>query len=405
MIKNYIQLQIQEIRSHKSLMWYGFFLSLIHVVTFYLWYDNAFIYHYVTKNANTICWPHIPFCESLRFFSPLGAEIFLYLYLSLSIFTAFLFINKKTVWLAYSLFFVINIAKLYIFFLDYRLMGNYHYMPFVISFLYLFAKQRLFFIPLMIVLFYAFAGLLKLSNLDWMTGLALPKRLRFFLFFNEEITMLLCFYVVCLETIGSWLLILKTRWKAFAYMQFLLFHAMSYFIVGYFYPLVMFAILSLFIFAYIFNEKCEPFNLKKMYVGYLFVLFFIIGNTISTLIPGDAALTGEGRIYGLNLFDAHSDCDSQIFIKFKDQTIQEPFSSYKEYPARIRCIPYIDFNTSKKICAFYKNEPNFIDLDWSFYSRLRSETHHIRLVNEKNFCSKNLEYYSWRKNPWIKIRK
>ena len=174
--------------------------------------------------------------------------------------------------------------------MDYRFMGNYHYMPFLVSFMFLFIPQKLFFIPLLLVCFYFFAGLLKVSNLDWLTGLAFPENLDFPLFFNENIKLILCFYVVCLEIIGVWCLVfiqtnckgkellntfaffrrktatkkirsrnIKTIWKIMIYFQLILFHALSYFIVGYFYPLIMFCLLSLFFFIFILNEKSDIF--------------------------------------------------------------------------------------------------------------------------------------------------
>ncbi|MDE0518130.1 MAG: hypothetical protein OXH36_01040 [Bdellovibrionales bacterium] len=402
-LKNYIQDQIKEIGSYKSLRWYGFFLSLTHVVTFFFWHHNGTIYQNTIKNANTVCWPQIPFCESLRVLSPFGVEVLLYVYLCLAFFTAFIFLNKKFVTLAYWLFLTVNVIKFYLFFLDYLMMGNYHYMPFLVSFCFLFIRQKLFFIPILITSFYFFAGLLKISNLDWLTGLAFSQNLNFPLFFNEEVKLTLCFYVVCLEIIGSWFLILKTRWKAAVLVQFVLFHIMSYFFTGYFYPLVMLCLLSLFFLIFVFQERVFiSLDIKKLWPGILFMCLVVAGNLLSFFIPGREGLTGEGRLWGVNMYDAHTQCNSQIFLKFKNQTIQESFTSHAEYSMRIHCDPYIDFNTVKKACDFYKDEPEFIDIDWSLYIKLRSDLEYKKIVNEENVCSKNLKYSSLRKNPWIK---
>ena len=405
MVVKYIQSQIEEIRNYKTLRWYGVFLSLVHVVTFFFWHHTAFVYQYIPKTANTLCWPQIPFCESLRFLSPMGVQITLFLYLALALLTVFLFLRKNTLAYAYWLFLFINVIKLYLFFMDYRLMGNYHYMPFVISFAYLFIRQKLFFIPILIGSFYFFAGVLKLSNFEWLTGLAFPKGVRFPFFFNEDIKMLLCFYVVCLEIIGTWLLILKTRWKMAAYFQFIIFHIMSYFIVDYFYPAVMLCLLSVFLLMYIFRENVVKLSIRNTFFGILFLSLVIAGNILSVFIPGDAALTGEGRYYGLNMYDANTECDSQIFLRFKNKTIQESFSAYREYSMRIQCEPYVDFNTVSKICSYYKSDPDFIDMDWSLYSKLGSDLSFQRIVNERDVCSKNLQYSSWKKNKWIKVEK
>ena len=403
-LKDYIQDQIKEIKSYKSLRWYGFFLSLVHVVTFFFWHHNGVIHHYLTKNANTVCWPQFPFCEAFRFLSPFGAQILLYMYLFLALFASFLFLNKKFTSIAYWLFLIISLIKTYLFFTDYSMMGNYHYMPFLVSFIFLFIRQKLFFIPILIASFYFFAGLLKISNLDWLTGMAFTQDVQFPLFFNEEIKMILCFYVVCLEIIGSLFLISKTHWKAAALVQFTLFHIMSYFIVGYFYPVIMLCLLSFFALGFLFKEtSIDSINIKKLWPGILFMCLVVAGNMLSVFIPGRAGLTGEGRLYGLNMYDAHTQCYSQIFLKFKSQIIQESFAMNREYALRVKCDPYIDFNTVKKVCAFYKDESEFIDLDWSLWSKLRSDLEYKKIVNEKDVCSKDLKYSSWRKNSWIKI--
>ena len=401
--KNYISSQIQEIQSCRSLRWYGFFLSLTHVVTFFFWHNNGVVYQYLTKNANTLCWPQIPFCESLRFLSPLSAQVVLYVYLSLALATAFLFLNKKRIKSAYWFLFAVNLIKIYIFFLDYRLMGNYHYMPFIVSFAYLFVRQKLLFIPLLISSFYLFAGILKLSNFDWLTGLAFTKNVQFPLFFNKDIKMLLCFYVVCLEMIGTWFLIIKNRWRAAVFIQFIFFHIMSYFIVGYFYPAIMLCLLSLFLFMFIFNEADKLLNIKVLLPGLFLVFLVVAGNVLSVFLPGDAGLTGEGRLYGLNMYDAHTECQSQMILKFKNENIEESFDSYKSYALRIQCDPYIDFNTVSKLCAYYKNELEFIDIDWVLHSKLRSDIEYKAIVNEKDVCKQNLKYSSWSKNRWIKV--
>ena len=155
---------------------------------------------------------------------------------------------------------------------------------------------------------------------------------------------------------------------------------------------------------YIFKEEYSAFNKRNALSGVLFISLVVIGNTLSVFIPGDASLTGEGRYYGLNMYDANTECDSQIFIRFKNKTIQESFSSYREYAMRIQCEPYVDFNTVNKICAYYKNDSDFIDVDWSLYSKLGSDLSFQRIVNERDVCSKNLQYSSWKKNKWIKVK-
>ena len=394
--------QIQEISSHKSLSWYGIFLSLIHVVTFFLWHNNAFIHQYLPKTANSLCWPQIPFCDVLKVFSPLGVHILLYAYLVMSLLTIFLFLKRKTVIYAYWLFLIINLLKLYMFLMDYHLLNSSHYLPFLVSFVFLFIRKKIFFSALLISCFYLFTGLLHIKNPSWLMELAFSRNTWFPSFVHENIRLFICFYVLCLEMIGALFLVLNTRWRAFIYVQFILFYSVSYFITGYFHPAVFLSLLSLFVLKDYFKEKYKISNLREAVPGVVFVSFVILGSLLGFLIPGNGNLTKEGRLYALTMSSPRMYCDSHIVLHFKGKTLQEHFPKYREYSLSLRCDPYIDWYKIKKICAYYKNDPDFIDLDWSFDSRLSYSLDYSRLVEEKSVCSKNLKYSSWRKNDWIK---
>ena len=401
-VLSYIKSQIQEISSCKSLSCYGIFLSLIHVATFFLWQNNAFIFQYMTKTANSLCWPQIPFCETLKVFSPLGAQFLLYTYLVLALLTAFLFLNRKTITHAYWLFLVINLLKLYMFLMDYQLMNSSHYLHFLVSFAFLFIRQKLFFISLLICFFYLFTGFLQIQNPYWLMKLAFHENIWFPSFINESVKLLICLYVLCLEMIGSLLLIVNTRWRAaFIYIQFILFYLASYFITDYFPPTVFLFLLSLFVLKDYFNEKYKISNFREMISGTVFTSLVIFGSLLAFLIPGKSELTKEGTLYALDRYSVKPYCHSHIILHFKNKTLQQHFPKY-DYPLSVRCDPYIDWYKIKKICSYYKKDPDFMDLDWTLDSRLRYSVFHSRLVEEKSVCSKNLRYSSWKKNAWIK---
>ena len=404
-ILNYIKSQIQEIKSYKSLSWYGAFLSLIHIATFFLWHNNAFIFQYLTKTANGLCWPQIPFCEMLKLFSPLGVQILLYTYIVMTLLTAFLFLNRKTIAHAYCLFLVINLLKLYMFLMDYQLMNSSHYLPFLVSFVFLFLRQKLFFISLLISCFYIFTGFLQIKNPYWLIGLAFHQNIWFPAFINESVKLLICFYILCLEMIGSLLLVLNIRWKAaFIYIQFILFYLASYFITSYFTshfpPTVFLSLLSLFVLKDYFNEKYRISNFREIISGTVFISLVIFGSLLAFLIPGRSELTKEGSLYALNRTSVWNYCHNHSILHFKNKTLQHYFPIYR-YPLSIRCDPYIEWYKIKKICSYYKKDPDFIDLDWTFDNRMKYSLLD-RLVEEKSVCSKNLQYSSWKKNVWIK---
>ena len=399
---NYIKSQIQEIYSHKSLSLYGAFLSLIHIVTFFFWHNNSVIFQYLPKTANSLCWPQIPFCDSLKLFSPLGVQILLYIYLVMTLLTICLFLNRKTIGYAYWLFLIINLLKLYLFLMDYHLASNAHYLPFFISFAYLFIPQKLLFIPILISCFYFFTGLLQINNPNWLMYLVFSKNIWFPSFVHEDIRLFICFYVLCLEMIGALFLPLKNKWKAFIWTQFILFYFASYFAIGYFLPTIFLSIFSLFVFQAFFNEKYNIIDFRTIVPGTVFTSMVLLGSLLTFLMPGNTNLTKEGQLYALNTSAPQIYCDSHIILHFKNKTLQEHFPRYREYSLSLRCNPYMEWYKIKKICSIYKKSANFIDLDWFFDSTLRYRWEYKRLIEEKSVCSKNLRYSSWKKNNWIK---
>ena len=202
--------------------------------------------------------------------------------------------------------------------------------------------------------------------------------------------------------IGALFLVLNNRWKMLIYIQFILFYFASYFVTGYFHPTVFLLLLSLFVLKDRFNEKYRISDFREAVPGAVFTGFVMLGSLLGFLIPGNGSLTKEGRLYALNMSSPRVYCNSHIVLHFKNKTLQEHFPKYREYPLSLRCDPYIEWYKIKKICSYYKKDPDFMGLDWSFDSRLSYSLAYSRLVEEKSVCNKNLKYSSWRKNKWIK---
>ena len=411
----FLKQSLNEIVSHRALSFYGCALSLAHIVTFFFWNKPSIVNTWMVQNENTLCWPHFPFCESLQLSSPAIAGGVLYVYLCISVLSAVFFLNKKTVKVAYFLFLLALFTKYGIFLMDYRFMGNYHYMHFIISLVYLFIPQKMFFIPLFIVLFYFFAGLLKTTNMEWLTGLALFKPPPVFI--SEEVLKILCFLVVLLETVGVWFLILKTRIREGIFFCFVVFHAVSYYFVGYYYPLIMFTLISIFPLKW--SQKQEDQkqedqkqgNQKSFSVflsrsnyraGGVCLVVFCFCQLMPFLIKGDSSLTGEGRLFSLNMFDANTYCRSQARVRFKNRTVEVPLP-HEPLEVRIHCDPYVYFYQAQQLCQVYKTKKNFKDLDLILFSKLKSDREYTTLIDEKNFCAQKLSYSIYRKNKWIKI--
>src|SRR5499426_2010967 len=238
----FIRSQIAEIERDTALRWYGVAMAVLHVVTYLFWVDQR-IAAYVNAQAEPICWPLVPACEELRVLSAPGVALLLRAYFAAAIGAGILFASRRLVPWAYASLVAVSVLKLAIMLLDYRLRMNQHYMAFFATFAYLFVPAKRDVLRVLITLFYFWAGTLKL-NWEWISGAGLYRPMWPF---SGVGVVVACVYVIVLELVVAWGLLAKHAWIFWAALaQFLLFHAMSWQVVGFFYPLLMFAILAIF---------------------------------------------------------------------------------------------------------------------------------------------------------------
>jgi hypothetical protein len=67
------------------------------------------------------------------------------------------------------------------------------------------------------------------------------------------------------------------------------------------------------------------------------------------LSPGDPAVTGEGRIFAINMMDAKVECDHFEFAR-DGAVIHETSELYPNVGVRIRCDPIRFWNKARNVC-------------------------------------------------------
>src|SRR5215471_5832688 len=288
----FIRSQIAEIERDDVLRWYGVAMAFLHVVTYLYWVDQR-IAAFVGANAEPICWPLVPECGALRVLPPAGIVLVLRAYFAAAVGTGILFASRRLVPWAYASLVLVNALKLAIMLLDYRLRMNQHYMAFFAAFAYLFLPAKRDCLRVLITLFYFWAGTLKL-NWEWMSGAGLYRPMWPF---SGAGVVVACVYVIGLELVVAWGLLAQRAWIFWAALaQFLVFHALSWQVVGFFYPLLMFAILTIFRLS---PPRDPPDGLlvalltgRGLRPVYTLAALFSLLQLIPYAFPGDRALTG-----------------------------------------------------------------------------------------------------------------
>jgi len=400
----FLRAQIAEIERDDALRWYGVAMAVLHVVTYLFWVDQRIV-AYVNAQAEPICWPLVPACEQLRVLSAPGVALLLRAYFAAAIGVGFLFASRRLVPWAYAGLVLVNALKLAIMLLDYRLRMNQHYMGFFATFAYLFVPGKRDALRVLVTLFYFWAGTLKL-NWEWISGAGLYRPMWPF---SGAGVVVACVYVIVLELGVAWGLLAKRAWIFWgAFAQFLVFHALSWQVVGFFYPLLMFAILAIFPLSRLVSPGDRPEGLlaalcrgREAWPVYALAALFSLLQLVPYAFPGDRTLTGQGRLYALHMFDARATCAGWADLHNADGTttrrdLKLPLDT------RIACDPIVFFNRARNLCRQRDaGRLAFQDLDLFLTARRSSDGEMKRVIDTKGFCAKGERYDPFRHNAWI----
>ncbi len=396
---NYCKRQINEITQDWTLSLYGMALALTHIWTYIYWNSNNFFLNSQSGiNAEPICFPWFPNCDLFRqSISMESWTIVLYTYLALSCLCVGFFTVRRTIGLGYFLLIVVSFYKFFLHMSNYNFMGNYHYMIYCTTLAYLFLPHKKAVLKHLIVLYYLAAGFLKI-NIDWLSGAAMIRSP----YIGGSLLVISLFYVVVLELIFVFGLLHKNKWiRWVALFQFLAFHAFSWHIVGFFYPMVMFCILSLFIFdewLYLQNKQTTPDHLLNLFNGqaratvYAVIVVFSILQTIPFLLTPDPSLSGTARLPSLNMFDSKTRCHAIMVADTEQGTIhiRRPM---KNLGTRLKCDPLIYLNQAYQICRENKKSQDVKKLSLTLFSKRVTRQKFVKVLDIKDLCS--LDYPLW----------
>jgi len=245
------------------------------------------------------------------------------------------------------------------------------------------------------VFFYFWAGLLKINS-EWISGANLYD-IPWFL--EGPQLKWATMYVIALELIFVWALFSKKQILFYSVLaQLVLFHLVSFWIVGYFYPVLMFLFLGFLWWDFHTQENATKLKLNFRSLSFLGVFAFF--QILPLLIPGKAALTGEGRLLALHMFDAKVECVAQLNIRRADapnriEVLKVPA------PIRIQCDPILFLQAARDSCKKIRALPQFIDIDLSLKSKTQSQSDWVQVIDQKDFCHSKPDYNPFWSNKWI----
>lgn len=359
-------------------------LGAVHALTGVAWFTYKNVTSLLTSD-DVVCWPVLPACGDVReHLSRTTVRALVAVYIALGISSAISFTLQRTRSATITLLATCALGT-FVYALDYRLRFNQTYMLSWICIVFFLAKRKVEAISWMLAAFYFAAGLLKLTP-DWLSGRALYAKP---LFVPASLVPAACVYVVLLEVVLVWgLFSARRRVRLAVLAQLALFHVVSWPVVGWFYPLEMLALLSIFVLG-------EPVSVSTVRSALPFLVPFAFAQLVPAFFRGDAALTGEGRMFALHMFDASVSCAGGAIVG--SQTI--PLAA-EGSDVRSRCDPVILLAHAKQLC---RRRPN-ARIDVAVDAKKASDAEMRPLVRIEDVCSAPPSYSVLRENPWIVAR-
>jgi hypothetical protein len=369
-----------------------------------LYFLNTKLLAILTKGVEPLCWPYFPNCGQIRFetTTPINVLILIQVFLIVVATLSLAVKYYRTFWVTMV---VLNLYLFAIVSLDYRFRANEFYMLFWLNAVFLFWPAKRWAIPLILMSFYFWAGTLKL-NYEWLSGAVLYHGLYIV---PARFAWVACFYVVILEMVVVWGLLAKRAWiRWLALGQFALFHFESLSQIHWFYPLLMAALLSWFVIDWV--EPAGPgiVSLANLWRGraprsaYLLLTLFAICQLAPYLYHGNKALTGQGRIFALHMFEARQICDVHALVHYKDHTSDAVDLLMPELPPRMVCDPIVYYDRVTNLCRSYAANPGFADADFVMHSKLTTDATMTTVVDQPNFCGGHETYNLLSNNSWMR---
>ncbi|WP_374027478.1 hypothetical protein ACES2J_13395 [Bdellovibrio bacteriovorus] len=388
-----------ELEKTPQLWLVGLILSLEHLLTFFFWLTERPILWILSRSTPSVCWPVFSQCEVFKP-GPVTLQILLGLYAGLAVISGTLWALKKKPALAISLIWILLAMKIGFILQDYRLTGNYHYIPTMVMLAFLLIPHRALALPMTFFVLYFSAGILKLDT-QWLSGAAINERL-----FPTWLTQVGVWYVLVLELGLIFLLFAKKdRWFYFVFVQLVVFHLYSWHLTRFFYPSVMLLLLGILLIT---RPLIADWSVRQAFrkvfqspVAVSLTVIFVALQLPQYYLPGDAALTGEGRMYALIMYDGRVQCEPHVTLWKKDQSKDTVPLMPPWLMTRTACDPLVYMRLSEQICQWAAKDTTVVQADFTLPVRYQGDSEWQPLVSATDICKKRLTYSNFFPNAWI----
>ncbi|WP_374030906.1 hypothetical protein [Bdellovibrio bacteriovorus] len=174
--------------------------------------------------------------------------------------------------------------------------------------------------------------------------------------------------------------------------QFVLFHAFSWHIVGYFYPMTMLLLLGIFVLIPWYKESWQALwdeNLQNKKSAVIFTVTLALLQILPVILVKDSAASGAPRLMSLNMLDARMECDT-LLIRHQERA-SEVYNPFVKAPStRTQCDPLVFLSQIESLCQ--NSGENF---DFWMQSRRTTQLQMQTRLILRDVCKKSRAELMW----------
>ncbi len=386
----FLRSNLWEIKKSSTVRIYGILLSLCHILTFIFWLQNDQLPLKLAQSTSRMCWPVMEECQLITSVPFSMLSLFFAAYLLFAIISVLVLFSSRLVGMGWFFVFLATAMKAVLYFQDYRLSTNIHYLHFLMLVVWLFLPSKILSFKVLLAGYFITSGVHKLSP-EWLTGRWFMDHLNIPVKLAEWLAAL----STIIEFIAPVVLFLKDgRYFISAFLVLLVYLGGLFYVNGFLPPSMLGLMLFVFALQMMEERRVEREFIYQSFIrpepskiwSVLIVAIFVIGQALPWIPSLPVPLQKAGVLLSLKKQSKINECRQTTFLIYKNQVEELPSDINKGISEESRCDPYLRFLEAKSHCEEHRDKEGFITISSFFSSRGLKDTNFHRIFEVEDIC-------------------
>lgn len=376
-------------------------MSLCHILTFIFWLQSEKLPLKLAQSASHMCWPVMDNCEFITSIPYSVLSFFFGAYLLFAIISTLALLSSRLVGVGWFFIFLATAMKAVLYFQDYRLSSNIHYLHFLMLTVWLFLPSKVLSFKLLLTGYFITSGVHKLSP-EWLTGQWFLDHLNIPVKLAEWFAAL----STIIEFIAPVILFLKDgRYFISAFLVLLTYLGGLFYINGFLPPAMLGLMLFVFVLQLLEDRRNEREFIYQSFIrpepslvwSALIITVFVLGQALPWIPSLPVPLQKAGVVLSLKKRGKINECRQTTYLIYShriEELLSEPQKNISE---ENRCDPYLRFLEAKSHCEKHREDDGFVTVASFFSSRGLKDSHFHRVFEANDVCHPDTRFSSLKK--------